>query len=627
MSLGPLSRWVQVGLGTNLLPITETSMHHRQSRPQYGIVVLYVLLSIWLSACAPVTSNPPGQAPDAANQVYRLADTYFSAFLVRVPEFATTIGRAGQRHDRLSDHTAESEGIWDKNVDEWLRTLNSIDTTSLERPASILAGALRFQLESDSAMRVCKERVRSLNQIGWQTRWPRLAQAQPVGSDSLRKQALARWGQVPRYIEVEISNLREGLATAMVAPRVVVERVRQQIRGLAETPLEESPLYSPAKRDSTPEFRRAYRTLVATQIKPALLRFAGFLDSVYLPRARAEIAISALPGGDACYRAAIFRYTTLHRTPDEIFLYGQSQVQLLSSRLQDIARQSYNTADLSEARDRLRKDPNNTVADRDSATAQIEEMMARSKTNLPRWFGILPKADITVVATPVSLERSASGGTYVAAPETGSRPAVFQLNLYQATQPGALPSLPVVAFHEAIPGHHLQSAIARERGSGTHPLLRFLGNSAFGEGWASYAEDVAGEMGLYVTPAEQFSALEFRLFGMATLVAETGIHAKGWSRPQAVDYLMTRSSRTQEQAERDVDRRIGLPGQGLSYMVGYQEFRQLRGEAERALGSKFSIRDFHDRVLEDGNLTLPQLRAKLRTWMSVSGMTAGAASK
>ena len=593
-------------------------MHRLQSCRQYVCALLLLPPSIWLLGCTPVMSNPNGPGTDAADKVHRLADTYFHAYLLRAPEFATNVGLSNQRHDRLSDHTKQSERTWDNKVDEWLRALNSVDTSGLERSASILAGALRFQLESSTAMRVCRERVRRLDQIGWQTTWPRLAQAQPVGSDSLRKQALARWAEVPRYIDVEINNLREGLAAGIAAPRVAVERVREQIRGMAKADAEESPLASPADRDSTPEFRRAYRSLVTTQINPALMRFAEFLDSAYLPRSRAEVGISALPDGNACYKAAIFRYTTLHKTPQEIFLYGQSQVQLLSARLKEIARQSFNVADLSEARDRLTKDPSNAVTDRDSASAQVREMMARANTNLSSWFGILPKANITIVPTPVSLEQSTPGGTYVAAPETGGRGAVFQLNLYRATRPGARARLASLTFHEAIPGHHLQRAIARERGTGTHPLLRFLGNSAFSEGWAIYAEGVAGEMGLYVTPAQQFSALDGRLFGMATLVAEVGIHAKGWSRQQAVDYLMTTAGPTQERAELAVDRYIGLPGQGLSYMVGYKEFSQLRGEAERALGSRFSIRDFHDRVLEDGNLTLPQLAVKLRSWMRAS---------
>ena len=377
-------------------------MHRLQSCRQYVCALLLLPPSIWLLGCTPVMSNPNGPGTDAADKVHRLADTYFHAYLLRAPEFATNVGLSNQRHDRLSDHTKQSERTWDNKVDEWLRALNSVDTSGLERSASILAGALRFQLESSTAMRVCRERVRRLDQIGWQTTWPRLAQAQPVGSDSLRKQALARWAEVPRYIDVEINNLREGLAAGIAAPRVAVERVREQIRGMAKADAEESPLASPADRDSTPEFRRAYRSLVTTQINPALMRFAEFLDSAYLPRSRAEVGISALPDGNACYKAAIFRYTTLHKTPQEIFLYGQSQVQLLSARLKEIARQSFNVADLSEARDRLTKDPSNAVTDRDSASAQVREMMARANTNLSSWFGILPKANITIVPTPVS---------------------------------------------------------------------------------------------------------------------------------------------------------------------------------------------------------------------------------
>ena len=559
----------------------------------------------------------------AAEDVPRLADTYFQAYLVRVPEVATIIGRPGQRHDRLSDNSEQAERAWNHNVDQWLHRLNGIDTTRLEHSAAILAGALRFQLESSTAMRSCRERVSRLDQIGWQTRWPLIAQAQPVGTDSFRAQALARWRQVPRYIDVEIQNLREGMAAGVIVPRVVVERVRQQIHGLAETPSEESPLYNPAKRDTTPDFQHAYRSLLATEINPALLRFAQFLDSVYLPHARTDVSVRALPHGDTCYRAAILRYTTLQQSPEEIFDYGRSQVQLISARLRSIAGQSFGTSDLRTARDSLRKDPNNTVTDRASGTRQTQKIMERPKINLHRWFGILPKATIEIVPTPVSQERSAAAGRYVPAPETGDKPAVFQLNLHQATQPGGAAYLTVLAFHEGIPGHHLQIAIARERGTGTHPLVRFLGNSAFSEGWASYAEDVAGEMDLYVTPAERFKALDQRLFGMATLVAESGVHAKGWSRQRAIEYLMTTAGRTQEEAERDVDRRIGLPGQGLSYMVGYREFRKLRAEAERALASSFSVRDFHDRVLEDGNLTLPQLRAKLQTWMRVGKRSIG----
>jgi uncharacterized protein (DUF885 family) len=581
-----------------------------------SVVARHLLLSIAVAACAPATRGPAPVKSGAAQAIEQLADTFFGAFLQRMPEYATLgIGRPGQRHDRLSDLTRGAERAWNEKIDGWLRALNSVDTSRLEHSSLILAGALRFQLESSVAMRSCRVRVRNLDQaIGWQTTWPLLAQAQPIGNDSLRRQALARWAQVPQYIDVEISNLREGMANGMTAPRVVTDRVRQQIRGLAELPLEESPLYSPAKRDSTPEFQATYRALLATQINPALLRFAAFLDSVYLPRARTGVAVSELPDGDACYRAAIFRYTTLHSTPEEIFGFGQEGVQRITAQLRETARRSFGTSDLAEARERIKQDPRNTVTDRDSVTRQVESMMARARTDLRLWFGILPKAPIRVVATPVSQERS-TPSRYVPAPETGDRPAFFQLNLYRATETGALPRLPTLAFHEAVPGHHLQVAIARERGAGTHPLLRFLGNSAFGEGWAIYAEDVAGEMELYVTPAEQFAALDSHLFGMATLVAETGIHAKGWSRQQAIDYLMATAGRTQEQAEVDVDRRIGLLGQGLSYMVGYREIRQLRLEAERALGSRFSIRDFHDRVLEDGNLTLPQLRAKIRDWI------------
>jgi uncharacterized protein (DUF885 family) len=204
-------------------------------------------------------------------------------------------------------------------------------------------------------------------------------------------------------------------------------------------------------------------------------------------------------------------------------------------------------------------------------------------------------------------------GQYLRAALDGSRPGVYRVNLYLATKPGARLEIDRLTFHEGVPGHHFQLAIAQER-QGVHPVTRYLSNSAFTEGWGIYSERLADEMGLYTSDAEWLKDLEGLIYSSATLVMETGMHAKGWSRDQAIAYELAHTTRSPEQAALDVDRRIGWPGQGLSYMIGFLEIERLRTLARRELGERFDIRAFHDRVLEDGSVTLGMLRDKLERW-------------
>jgi uncharacterized protein (DUF885 family) len=209
-------------------------------------------------------------------------------------------------------------------------------------------------------------------------------------------------------------------------------------------------------------------------------------------------------------------------------------------------------------------------------------------------------------------ERSVPAGQYLRAALDGSRPGIYRINLYLFTKPGGRLEADRTAFHEAVPGHHFQLAVAQERTG--HPVTQYLFNSAFAEGWGMYAERIADEMGLYSSDAERLKDLEAFVYAFSTVVMETGMHVKGWTRQQAIDFETTRTSRSAEQAALDVDRRIGWPGQGLSYPVGYLEITRLRALAEQRLGTRFDIRAFHDRVLEDGTVPLGMLRDKIERW-------------
>jgi uncharacterized protein (DUF885 family) len=278
-----------------------------------------------------------------------------------------------------------------------------------------------------------------------------------------------------------------------------------------------------------------------------------------------------------------------------------------------LAQRAYGTADYRSVMERLHRDSAFTLASRDAVIPVIDTILVRAWSAVPKWFGILPKSKVTVQPFPEFQEPSVPLGQYLRAALDGSRPGVYRVNLYLATKPGARLDMDRLTFHEAVPGHHFQLAIAQER-QAVHPLTRYLGNSAFSEGWGIYAERVADEMGLYASDAERLNDLEGMVYGYATLVMETGMHVKGWSRQQAIDYETTHTSRSAEQAALDVDRRIGWPGQGLSYMLGYLEISRLRDVARTQLGDRFDVRQFHDRVLEDGTVTLPMLRQKIERW-------------
>jgi uncharacterized protein (DUF885 family) len=566
-----------------------------------------------LLALAALTFPTPSDT--AGREVNAIADQYLAAWLTVFPEAGTIFGIPGARHDQLRDVSAAAERKWQAREDGWLARLRAIDSNALAgRPEWVTYGLLREELEASTALRVCRNRLWTVHPLaGWQAGAAILAQQQPVGTPELRAQALARWRRLPGRIDDEIANLKEGVRLGYTEPEVNVRRVLAGMDKLLATPLTESPFFSPAARDSTPEFRAAFERLVATQITPAVQRYRDYLANEYLPAARTAVSITANPQGTACYRAAIRRYTTLDLSGEQIHEIGLREVARAESTMAALAQRTYGTSDYRSVMERLHRDSAYTLASRDAVIPLIDTIVTRAWAAVPKWFGIVPTSKVIVQPFPEFQEPSVPLGQYLRASLDGTRPGVYRVNLYLATKPGARLEMDRLTFHEAVPGHHFQLAIAQER-QGVHPLTRYLGNSAFSEGWGIYSERLADEMGLYGSDADRLNDLEAMVYAFATLVMETGIHVKGWTRQQAIDYETAHTSRSAEQAALDVDRRIGWPGQGLSYMLGYLEIARLREAARAQLGERFDIRQFHDRVLEDGTVTLPMLREKIERW-------------
>lgn len=582
------------------------------------LLVISCSIAALTAACAPPAVTPAAQSTDTRARVVAIANDYLAVWRETFPEVNTTNGIPGGRHDRLSDNSAAAERDWWAKEDRWLAQLRSIDAGSLVgRPEWVTYGLLREELESSIGMRACNFRVWNVSpMIGLLATYVPLAVQQPVGTEDLRAQAVARWRTFPRYVDTEIANLREGVRAGYTEPQVNVRRVMESADRLLAAG-SSSPFYTPTKSDSTPAFRETFNRLVVDAINPAVRRYRDFLATEYLPAARENVSITANPNGAACNAASIRRYTTLDLTPDQVYDLGVQLVARAESTMRVITTARYGTSDIREAMRRARADSSASFHSREAVVPAVEAILERVKRAVPRAFSLQPKAALIVEPFPTFQEPSQPLANYEQPAEDGSRPGVFHVNLGYATTTGEKLRMEGLAFHEGIPGHHFQLAIALERPM-VHPLNRYLGNSAFIEGWAIYAETVADALGLFSSDASRLRWLEDKVYEGASVAMEAGMHAKGWTRQQAIDYELAHTTRTPQQAAIDVDRRIGWPGQGYSYQVGQLEIRRLRTEAERQLGSKFDERAFHDRVLEDGTITLPMLREKIARWLAES---------
>jgi uncharacterized protein (DUF885 family) len=557
---------------------------------------------------APVSGSEP---PDA--RVKAFADAYLDAYFDRFPETATQFGVPGRRQDKLTDNSLAAKRAWDAREDRMLGELNEID------PAARTGGSLRAtyaiarqSIEGDVAKRVCRDELWPVSQMtGWQITYGYLVTIQPVGTDEARREALARWSMLPRYIDTEIENLREGIRRGYTSPKLNVRIVADQVRTLAATPLKDSPFGSPVQRDSSPEFQRAFAALVTGQINPAMKRYVDFLDNEYLARAREAIAVTANPDGARCYDASVLYHSSVAKTAKEVHELGVRQNEELMTEMKAIGKRSFQVDDVPRLLQRARTDPRYKFKSRKDKIAYSQAALARAKTALPAWFGLLPKADVVIQPYPRFREKNAPN-EYNPPAEDGSRPAVFFISAYQAEKQSRVED-ESTAFHETIPGHHLQGAIALERRE-IHPIGRYLFNSGYVEGWALYAERLADEMKLYASDLDRLGMLSSQGLRASRLVVDSGIHALGWSRQQAIDYMLAHTAEGRHDVESEVDRYIIYPGQATAYMIGRLEIGQAREEAQKAMGSRFHIKAFHDRVLEDGGVPLTYLREKVRTW-------------
>jgi uncharacterized protein (DUF885 family) len=571
-----------------------------------------LLLAVPLAARAQQAPSAPAPA-DA--EVVAVANEMMQQMIAANPELATQLGLPLPVHHRITDHSPAALARRRALEDAWQRRLAAVQEEAVSvRTNRVLLGMLTHQLRSSVDGRVCRQELWSVSQLfGWQVRYPQLATIQPVGTPAQRDAALERFGALPTFIETEIAHLRDGLRAGYVAPRVNVERVLEQIDNLLTPPAAASPFASLAGRAGDAEFAPRVEAVIAERINPALRGYRAFLADEYLPRARADVGVSALPEGEACYRALVASYTTLPLGAREVHAVGLREMEGIHAEMREIGRRLFGLEEVPAILDRFRTDPALLFETREQILERAQAAYERARAAMPQWFGIVPRAEVQITPYPAFQEASAPLGQYRGPAEDGSRPGTYLINLYQPErQPRGM--IEGIAFHETVPGHHLQITIAQEL-RGVHPLARYLGTGAFSEGWGLYTERLADEMGLYSSDLDRLGMLSLQAFRAARLVVDAGIHDLGWSRERAIEYMSATTAESRGTIEVEVDRYIITPGQATSYMIGMLEIRRLRDLAEARLGDRFDIRTFHDRVLEDGGVTMPMLRTKIEAWV------------
>ena len=564
---------------------------------------------------APVPVSAP-ERPDA--RVRELADAYLEGFFQRNPDQVTLYGVPGRHHDALPDNGFEALRAWQAKEDGWLAQARQIDPATIEAPP--LRGTyaiVREALESSIGVRVCRSELWTVSQFvnGWQVQDGYTVTIQPVGTDEARKEALARWSRLPQYVDTEIANLRDGLKAGYSAPKGNVRIVIDQMDTLIATPTSESPFDSPSVRDKSPEFVTQFDLLVREQIVPAFKRYRDFLQEDYLPAAREAIGVSANPNGAACYGASVRYHSSLPMPANEVHAIGLREVEHLDAEMKAIGERSFGVGDVPTLLQRARTEKRYLFKSPEDLIARSQLALAHAKGRMHDWFGLLPKADVVIQRYPKFREKNGPN-EYNPPAEDGSRPAVFLINAYEAGKKSRVEA-ESTAFHETIPGHHLQIAIALER-KDIHPIGRYLGNSGYTEGWALYAERLADEMKLFSTDLDRLGMLSSQALRASRLVVDSGMHTLGWTRQQAIDFMLAHTAEDHADVVSEVDRYIIAPGQATAYMLGKLEISKAREDAQRTLAQKFNIKTFHDRVLEDGAVPVSFLRDKIRAWAAAA---------
>ena len=564
---------------------------------------------LYMSIAAPVTSatKPTG----ADGRLQQLADQMIALQVSYSPASAYPLGAPAPDHRRWPNFSVTAIAALQRSNEMLLVDLRAISPVSLSLRNRFIHAGMVERLEADRQARVCRNELWDVNHMhGWHLRLAEVAREQPVSTDEERVQAPERWSSVPAVVDQQIVNARAGLAAGYSAPKSVVRRVFRQAETLASAEPEALPYWTIANRSDDAAFRSAFRATLTGPVRSGFRRYADFLKVEYVPRAREEIAVTANPNGRACYTASLRSYTTLDRSPEDVFRIGRETVTANAARVGVLGREAFGTGDLKLIAQRIVDAPDNRFSSEEELITFSREVAARAREKSAGLFLATPGQEMRV--EPFETYRRGSGGSaYYERQVDEVRPAFFRINS-EVWANETRGSAEVTAVHEGYPGDHMQVSSARSVAAG--PISNLLHNSAYAEGWARYSEALAEEAGIYRT---RYAPMSRRLWPARGMVVDPGIHVMGWTREQAIAFMQESGRLKAAEAEDMVDRIAILPGQLTAYDSGGLEIMALRREAENSLGDRCEIREFHARVLETGSVPLWALRKHIKDWADV----------
>ena len=469
--------------------------------------------------------------------------------------------------------------------------------------------------------------VRPLNHFfGFHTFYPTFASGQgaaPFKTVQDYENNLKRHKEFIVLMDASIGRFRQGMASGVFETKMTISNVIDQLNTQLAQKTEESPYYGPVLKFPA-DFSDAdkarltaeYRDIIVNGLYPANARLRDFLRDSYLPLAREQVGLSAMKGGEGLYQYLIEQTTTLPLKADDVHNLGLSEVARITSGMETIKNEVGFKGTLPEFFEHLRSDPKFKMASRDALTQGYYDIGKKVDATISTQFKYLPKAPLEIKPYEEFREKYEAGGSYQQGTPDGSRPGTFYFNAYDLPS-RTTPGMTTLYLHEGAPGHHFQISIAQENEK-LPAFMRFGGNTAYVEGWALYSETLGYDMGLFKDPYQRFGTLSDEMLRAMRLVVDTGIHSKGWTREQAIDYMLANSDMGKTDATAEVERYIAIPSQALAYKIGALTILRLKDKAKKELGKKFDVREFHNQVLNTGALPLTVLEKKIDAWIAAS---------
>lgn len=577
-------------------------------------------LIFFVVCCLAVASLNANAAEDAGAKLHALFDEEWEWTLRENPTYASYLGDP-RYNDRWTDVSIEAIERRHQHRIDTLKRLAEIDQTALSPADKLNYELFRKQYATDIE--------------GHQYQWHLVPLTQRGGiqdandlSDAIRFETLkdfedwlARLRALPVHVDQTIALMRAGVAAGLVQPKVVMRRVPGQVKQqLVDDPA--ASLYFKPFRNIPESISAADRErlvaeakkIIAEQVVPAYRTFDKFFNEEYFPACFDEVGAWQVPRGAEFYAFRARMFTTTSLTPEQIHELGQQEVRRIRGEMQKIMEQVGFKGTLQQFFEHLRTSPEYFYKNPDDLMAAYKEVSKRIDPQLPKLFGKLPRVTYDVQAIPMHIAPDTTTAYYREPSADGRRPGTYFVNLYK---PEERPKweMEALSLHEAVPGHHLQIALAMELGE-LPPFRRYEGYTAFVEGWGLYAESLGTEIGMYQDPYAKFGQLTYEMWRAVRLVVDTGMHAFRWKRQEAIDFFANNTPKTLLDIENEIDRYISWPGQALAYKIGELKFKELRARAQVQLGANFDVREFHDVVLSQGAVPLDVLEANVNEWLA-----------